>query len=165
MNRAEELANEFQHVYTEFAELASSLSPDEWQKVAANSPLFRMGVEETRSVGVVVHHVASSMPAIAETIRRLAAGEELPAMQPADIDRVNAMHAAANPAPDQPRTVALVREHGSQAAALVRSLSDEALNRSGRTVIGPCSARDYVRRVLIGHLDWHRDSLKATVQR
>ena len=86
-------------------------------------------------------------------------------MQPADIDHANAVHLAANPAPDQPRTVALVREHGSQASALVRSLSDEALARTGRTVLGPCSARDYVRRVLIGHVDWHRDSLKATVQR
>jgi len=165
MNRAEELANQFEQVYIEFAELASSLSPEEWQMVAANSPVFRMGADETRTVGVVVHHVAAAMPVIGETVRKLAAGEELTPTQPADVDRRNQIHAAANPAPDQPRTVALVREHGSQAASLVRSLTDDALARSGRTVIGPCSAEDYVRRVLIGHVDWHRDSLKATVRR
>ena len=165
MKTAEELASQFEVVYTEFAELASSLSPEEWKMVAAHSPLFRMGGEEKRTGGVVVHHVAAAMPVFAETIRKLAAGEELPPMQPSDVDRQNETHAATNRTPDQPRTVALVREQGSQAAALVRSLSDEALARTGRTVIGPCSARDYVRRGLIGHVDWHRDSLKATVQR
>ena len=165
MNTAEELASQFEQVYKEFAEFASSLSDEEWQMVAANSPLFRMGADETRPVGVVVHHVAASMHHIAETVRKLAAGEELRPTQPADIYHVNAAHLAANPAPDQPRTVALVREHGSQASALVRSLSDEALGRSGRTVLGPCSAETYVRRALIGHVDWHRDSLRATVQR
>jgi hypothetical protein len=163
MSRAEELASEFEHAYTEFADFASGLSTEEWTKVAANSPVFKMGQDERRPVGVVAHHVAVWLPRMAETIRHMAAGQPLPPMQHHEIEQSNAAHAAANPEPSQPRTVGMIRENGSRAASLLRGLDDEGLARTARSLIGPMTTEDFIKRVLIGHVYWHLGSVRATV--
>jgi hypothetical protein len=162
VNRAEELASEFEYAYTELADFASALGGDEWRRVAVNSPVFRLGQDERRTVGVVAHHVAAWFPRMAETIRLMAAGKPLPPAQHREIDETNAAHAATNPEPSQPRTVGMIRENGSLAAEVVRGLDDEALGRTARGIIGPMSTEDYIRRVLIGHVFWHLGSIRAT---
>jgi DinB superfamily len=165
MSRAEDLAAEVERTYAEFADYVESLSPEEWQAPAVNSPTIHGGPDESRTVGVVAHHVGDMLPMLAERVRRLAAEGQIPALTQADLDSINAMHAAANPTPTQAETAAMIRDNASHAATIIRELGDEALAREGATGAGRVSVERAIRRVLIGHAPWHLESIRATVGR
>jgi hypothetical protein len=162
MRRAEELAGRVERAYGAFADYLEGLRPEQWRARAVNSPEIAMGEDEDRPVGVVAHHVATAIPPIAEIVRRLAGGEELPPLTFVDVDAHNVGHAAANPDPDQAATIGLIRQAGAGAADVVRGLSDEHLEREGDTYAGRMSADRFVRRVVVGHVLWHEGSIRAT---
>ncbi len=164
MSRAEDLAAELERAYHEFADYVAGLSPEEWRATAVNSPSVATGSDERRPVGVVAHHVGDMLPILVERTRQLAAEGRVPALTPADVDGTNAMHAAANPSPAQAETVAMIRDNGSRAAALVRELGEEALEREGSTGAGPLTAERMLRMIVIGHAAWHLGSIRATVE-
>ncbi len=124
--------------------------------------MTRGGEHETRQVGVVAHHVGDWLPLMSERVRRMATGEELPPLTPADIGAINAKHAAANPRPDQAATVALIRDYGGLAAEVVAGLTDESLDRETPAGLTP---ERIVRLVIIGHVTGHEASIRATVGR
>jgi DinB family protein len=165
MSRAEDLAAEVERTYAEFADYAQGLSLEEWQAPAVNSPGIRSGPDESRTVGVVAHHVGDMLPMLAELVRRLAAEGEIATLTQADLDSINAMHAAANPSPTQAETAAMIRDNASHAATVIRELSDEALAREGATGAGRVSVERAIRRALIGHAPWHLESIRAAVGR
>lgn len=162
MSRAEELADELAAAGDAFVDAVAGLTPEEWRTAAVNHPDVRMGDEERRTVGVVAHHVGDMLPMLAEIVRRRAAGETTVPLTPADIDAINARHAAGNESPDQAETVAMIRDNTAHAAELVRGLTDEQLDRAGP---GELPAEQVVRRVMIGHFGWHEASIRATVAR
>ena len=45
----------------------------------------------------------------------------------------------------------------------MRALSDEELARTAQTFAGEMTASEAVERVMIGHVDWHEGSIKATL--
>jgi hypothetical protein len=164
MSTAEELAAELERAYQEFADYVAGLSPQAWRATAVNSPDVVRGADESRPVGVVAHHVGDTLPMVIERARQLAADGEVERLTPADIEGINAMHAAANASPAQAETVALIRDNGSRAAALLRELSDEALARQGVTGAGPTTPERMIRMIAIGHVRWHLGSIRATVE-
>jgi hypothetical protein len=165
MSKSEALAGDLESAYSEFADYAEGLSPEEWQAIAANHPEITAGEDEERSVGVVAHHLGDSLPLLVERAFMLASGEPIEAMGPGEVDAVNRRHAAANPAPDQVETLAMLRDNAQRAAALVRSLSDEQLERPGQGEMSRWTAERLIRRVVIGHVTWHEGSIKATAGR
>ncbi len=61
-------------------------------------------------------------------------------------------------------TLALLRKNAATAAGTVRGLSDEQLDRSAPVLGGPpMTAQQMVERVLIGHVQEHHGSIRATV--
>ena len=165
MTRAEGLADELERAYQEFADLVAALDERRWRATAANHPEIRRGEDERRAVGVVAHHVGDALPLLAERARRVATGEPLPPVTAADLDGINAKHAAVNPSPDQAETVAMIRDNASRAAAIVRELTDPQLERAGETGRGAQAAEAFIRRIAIGHAAWHAASIRATVGR
>jgi DinB superfamily len=161
MSRTEELAARFETACTAFADYVAGLSPEQWEAPAANHPEIRIGEDERRPVGVVAHHVGDSLPMIAEIVRRRAAGEPATPLSPEDIDAINDRHAAANEHPDQAETAAMIRDNCVLAAAVVRGLGDEDLERHGPD---EAPAVQVIERVLIGHIGWHEASIKAAVE-
>jgi hypothetical protein len=160
MSRAEQLADRFQQRCDAFAEYLATLSPEQWGAHCGNHPTIRVGDEEEgRRVGTVAHHVAVALPRQVGFLRAIISGGEIP--RPSNA--FNAEHARANPDPDRTETISLLRLNSAEAAGLVRALSDEELARTGQTFAGEVSASNAIERVLIGHVDWHEESIRATL--
>lgn len=82
-----------------------------------------------RTVGVVVHHVASVYPLEVELARQVARGERIEGVTMADVHAMNARHALeqAEAAPNV--ALALLDENSRAAAAAIRAFSDDDLDR------------------------------------
>jgi hypothetical protein len=104
------------------AALAARLTDAQWR-----SPVPKDG----RSVGVVVHHVASMYPLEIELARRLAAGQPITGVTWADVHALNARHAAEHAAVSPREAIDLLLENSAAAAAAIRALSDAELDRAG----------------------------------
>lgn len=165
MTNAEELAAEVEAAYHGFADFVEGLSPQEWRSIAGNTPGATWGEDERRPVGVVAHHVGDMLPTLVERALQLAANGVLPPMSAADITGINAKHAAANPNPNQTETVALIRDNGSRAAALLRELDDQGLAREAMTGAGPFTPERIIRRIVVGHVRQHTDGIRAAIER
>jgi hypothetical protein len=165
MSKAEDLAAELEAASHEFADYVAGLTPEEWRSIAVNTPGVTWGEDERRPVGVVAHHVGDMLPMLVERAFLLATAGSVSPMTTADVNGINAKHAAANASPDQAETVALIRDNGSRAAELLRELDDEGLEREGTTGAGPFTAERLVRRIVIGHISQHAGSIRATVAR
>lgn len=97
---------------------AMGLSDDQW----------RMRVpHDGRSVGVIVHHVASVYPVEIELAQTIAAGTPVVGLTMDDIDAMNARHADEHAAVMKDAAIELLRANSAAAAAALRALSDEAL--------------------------------------
>src|SRR6266567_2180291 len=71
-SRSAALANQFEAAQKSFIRLVESLSEEQWWFQGVNTPGIRLNDEdETRRVGVIAHHVASSQPWIMGRIRAI----------------------------------------------------------------------------------------------
>jgi hypothetical protein len=119
--RANALAERLIHGAHALAALAAGLSDAQWQ---TRIP------KDGRTIGVVVHHVASIYPLEIELAQQLAAGKPIAGVTWNDVHALNAKHAADNAAIDQRTAVDLLLTNSAAAAAAIRALSDEDLDRA-----------------------------------
>jgi hypothetical protein len=119
--RANDLADRLVKGAGALANLASVLTIDEW-----NTRIPHDG----RTVGVVVHHVASVYPIEIELAKTLAGGKPITGVTPEDIDKMNAEHAAKFNGVTKDETLDLLWRNSAAAAAAIRALSDEELDRA-----------------------------------
>jgi hypothetical protein len=101
--------------------LAVSLNESEWQARLAH---------DGRKVGVVIHHVASVYPIEIQLARTVAGGSPVTGVQPSDIDAMNAQHAIELDSVTKSTAIDLLRRNSAAAAAAIRALSDEELDRA-----------------------------------
>jgi hypothetical protein len=163
MSRAGDLAADLERAYSAFADYAEGLNAEQWRQAAVNHPQVVAGEDERRPVGVVAHHLGETLPMFVERALRVARGEQLEPMAPAEVDAANERHAAVNAAPDQRETVAMVRDNADRAAQLIGELTDEELDRPGQGPLSAWTAERMIRRVVIGHVDMHEGSIRAAV--
>jgi len=97
---------------------AISLTDAEWQ---ARIP------HDGRTVGVVVHHVASVYPLEIQLAQTVADGKPVTGVTMADVDAMNAAHAAENGAVTKAAALELLFRNATAAAAAIRALSDGQL--------------------------------------
>ena len=97
---------------------AISLTDDEWQ---ARIP------HDGRTVGVVVHHVASVYPLEIQLAQTVADGKPVSGVTMADVDAMNAAHAAEHSAVTKAGALELLFRTRTAAAAAIRELSDTQL--------------------------------------
>lgn len=165
MGRAEDLAAEVEGSYGAFADFAAELSPEEWRMRAAEQPESDADGEEGRPVAVVAHHLGEMVPMFTERALWLARGDALDPLSPEQQDAANRRHAAVNPAPDQAETLAMLRDNAERAAAQIRALSDDDLQRPGEGPMSAWTAEQLIRRVLIGHVAMHESSIREATGR
>jgi uncharacterized damage-inducible protein DinB len=103
------------------ASFASVLTEEEWQ---------RRIPRDGRTVGVVVHHVASVYPIEIQLAQTLAGGQPITGVTPDDIDAMNAAHAREHAAVTKQVALDLLRRNSAVAAAAIRALTDEDLDRA-----------------------------------
>ncbi|MCM2314949.1 MAG: hypothetical protein NDJ92_07350 [Thermoanaerobaculia bacterium] len=119
--RANDLADRLQLGARSLAELAGGLTMEQW-----NTRLPHDG----RRIGVVVHHVASVYPVEVQLAMLIAEGKPVAGVTMEGIHRMNAEHASMYDAVTKEATLELLRTNSSAAAAAIRAMSDEELDRA-----------------------------------
>jgi hypothetical protein len=119
--RADALADRLEQGANALAELAASLTDAEW-----TVRLPRDG----RTVGVVVHHVATMYPLEIELAQSVAEGKAIAGVTWDAVHEINANHARdfANTTPAE--AIALLRKNSAAAAEAIRGLGDAQLDRA-----------------------------------
>lgn len=109
-------------------------------------------------------HVGGGHSGIVEyLIKPIVAGQEIAPFDVTSFNDGNAKAAAENAAMPKDEVLALLRDHGASAAAYLRGLSDEDLDRTTMLpVFGekPVTAEHVIEMVLIGHPLDHGNSLR-----
>jgi uncharacterized damage-inducible protein DinB len=152
--RGRSLAQGFDQANSALIATVEGLSDAEWRAAT---------VGDGRSVGVVAHHVAESHRQIAGLAQAIAAGREVPPITMDMIHQGNAAHAARHANCTKAETLALLRQNGAAAAAIVRGLGDPELDRSAALAMGTMSAAQVIERILIGHVQDHHGTIRKTI--
>lgn len=117
-SRAASLAARLEQGARALAKLARSLTDSQWQtRLPADG----------RTIGVIIHHVASVYPLEIQLAQKLAAGEAITGVTMADVHAMNANHAVEFAAVTKETALELLERNSAAAAASIRALSDEAL--------------------------------------
>ena len=120
-SRSEALARRLEAGAEALAALAATMTEAEMQVRIPN---------DGRTVGVVVHHVASVYPLEVKLALQMAAGEPIAGVTWDAVHAMNAQHAADNAAVTRDAAVGLLRRRSVEAAAALRKLGDAELDRA-----------------------------------
>jgi hypothetical protein len=119
--RPQALADRLEQGARALATFASALTDAEWQTRVP---------KDGRKVGVVVHHVASVYPLEIQLAQTLAGGKPVTGVTMDVVNEMNAVHAKEHDAVTKEATLDLLRRNSTAAAAAIRALSDEELDRA-----------------------------------
>ncbi|HEX5940441.1 MAG TPA: DinB family protein [Dehalococcoidia bacterium] len=156
MSKGQEIADRFEEINKEFISVVEGLPEDRWRSKAH---------DEDRPINVIAYHVASSHSQIAGMVKTIAEGGQLPPVTWEMIDQGNAAQAEQIAGAQKVETLDLLRTGGQEAVAVLRSLSDEQLAKTGSTpAFGeqPWTAEQIAERVLLGHPQTHLASIKGS---
>jgi len=145
--RAEALATRLEQGAAGLAALAESLSDTEW----------RTKVRDGRTVGVVVHHVASVYPIEIDLARTIASGKAVAGVTWDFVADLNAKHAQEQAGIKKAEALDLLRRNSKQAADAVRAFSDEELDRAAPFSLSfdaPVTAQFVIEDHALRH-SWH----------
>jgi len=120
--RAESLADRILEGAAGLAAFAEGLSEAEWGKPVSGT--------DGRSVGVIVHHVASVYPIEIDLARTIASGKAVTDVTWAAVAEMNAKHAGDQAGVTKAAALELLRRNSRQAAAAVRAFTDDELDRA-----------------------------------
>ena len=118
-DRTTALAERLEEGARALAQFASTLTDAEW-----NRPF---GTTDKRTIGVIVHHVASIYPLEIQLAQLLAAGKPVTGVTWDVVADVNAGHAKENAGATKEAALELLARNSVQAAAAIRALSDAEL--------------------------------------
>jgi len=119
--RANALADRLEQGAQALAAFATSLTEAEWTTRVPH---------DGRTIGVTVHHVASIYPLEIELAQAIAAGNPVAGVSWDDVHALNAKHAQDNAAITKDAALDLLRANSAAAAAAIRALTDEQLERA-----------------------------------
>jgi len=146
-SRAEALAARVEKGAAEMATFAEGLSDEEW----------RTPVRDGRTVGVCVHHVASVYPIEVQLAQGIGSGNAITDVTWDVVADMNAKHAAANANVSKSDAIDLLRRNSKEAAAAVRSFTDEQLDTAAPFSLSfgaPVTAQFVLEDHAVRH-SWH----------
>src|SRR5690242_7572389 len=149
--RAESLAARVEEGADGLAAFAEGLSETEWR-----TPTSRSG-RDRRTVGVIVHHVATVYPIEIDLARTIARGTAVTGVTWEAIDEMNAKHASDQAGVTKAVAVELLRRNGRQAAAAVRAFTEDELDRAAPFSLSfgaPVTAQFVIEDHALRH-SWH----------
>ena len=148
-HRSEQLANRIEEGAAGLAAFAQELSDVEWQ--------LPVSVTDRRTLGVIVHHVASMYPIEIEVVRAIASGKAALDVTPEVVNQINAKHTAEHARPGKTETLELLRSNSRAAAEAVRALTDDELDQAtpfGLSFGAPVTAEFVIEDHPLRH-SWH----------
>jgi hypothetical protein len=117
-SRAGALADRLEQGAHALIAFAGGLTAAEWQTRVPH---------DGRTVGVIVHHVASVYPIEIQLAQTLADGTPVTGVTMDDVHAMNARHAAEHGTVTKDAAIELLRQNSAAAAAAIRALTDEQL--------------------------------------
>jgi uncharacterized damage-inducible protein DinB len=120
-HRAELLADRIEEGATTLAAFVKDLSDEQWRTVVR---------PDGRTVGVLVHHVANMYPIEIDVVRAIAQGKAVTDVTWDAVAQINAKHAHDQGAVSKREALDLLKRNSQEAAAAVRKLSDQELDRA-----------------------------------
>jgi hypothetical protein len=118
-DRATALAERLEEGARALAALAGTLTDAEWRRP--------YGTTDQRTIGVIVHHVASVYPIEIQLAQLLGAGKPIAGVTWEGIAEMNAGHAKENDRATKEAALDLLARNSADAAAAIRALSDAEL--------------------------------------
>jgi len=149
--RAESLADRIEKGAAGLAAFAEGLSEAEWR-----TPVPESG-KDGRSIGVIVHHVASVYPIEVDLARAIASGKAVTDVTWEVVAQLNAKHASEHSRVTKAATLELLRRNSLEAAAAVRGFTDEELDRAAPFSLSfgaPVTAQFVIEDHALRH-SWH----------
>ena len=119
--RSNVLAERLEQGALELEKFAQELSEAQWQT---------RGPKDARKVSVVVHHVASVYPLEIQLAQTVAAGNAVSDLTWDIIHKMNARHSSEYDDVTKAETLDLLRRNSAAAAAAIRAMNDEDLDRA-----------------------------------
>ena len=155
--RADALADRLIQGARNLATFAEDLSETEW-----NKPV----VGDGRTIGVVVHHVASVYPIEVELAQVLGQGNAITEVTKDAIDTMNAQHATDNQTADKQKTLELLKTNSENAAKAIREFKDEELDNSAPVSLyydAPLTAQFFIEDHALRHSYHHLGKIKSSL--
>ena len=120
--RAELLADRIEEGAALLADFVEGLSEAEWRTRASRT--------DSRSIGVVVHHVASAYPIEIDLARAIASGKAVTDVTPEALNEMNARHAQQQAGVTKAAALELLRRNSREAVAADARSPDDGLDRA-----------------------------------
>jgi len=147
--RAESLAAHIEEGAAGLVAFAEGLSDAEWRTPVSAT--------DQRSVGVVVHHVASMYPIEIDLARTVASGKSVSDVTWEVVAQLNAKHAQDNAQVSKSAALELLRQNSCAAAAAVRAFTDQELDNAAPFSLSfgaPVTAQFVIEDHAMRH-SWH----------
>ena len=148
-HRAESLADRIEEGAAALAAFAEGLSEEEWHAPMSSS--------DARSVGIIVHHVASVYPIEIDLARAVASGKAVTDVTWDAVAQMNAKHADDQAQITKAAALELLRQNSRDAAAAVRAFTDDELDRAAPFSLSfgaPVTAQFVIEDHALRH-SWH----------
>ena len=158
-NRSEALAVRLEAGAKALAAFAATLTEAEWQ---TRIP------KDGRKVGVVVHHVASMYPIEIQLAQLLAAGQPVTGVTWDAVAAINSDHAKESDGVTKEAALSLLASKSGAAAAAIRALSDEELDRAAPISLNsdaPLTCQFFLEDHAVRHSYHHLAGIQAALGR
>ncbi|HSR59822.1 MAG TPA: DinB family protein [Robiginitalea sp.] len=139
------------------AAFAEGLADSEWNKTVLG---------DGRTVGVVVHHVASVYPIEVELAQTIGKGNPIPGVTKEAIDQMNAKHALENNQAGKKETLDLLKTNSENAARAIREFTNEELDTAAPISLyhdAPLTAQFFIEDHALRHSFHHLGKIKASL--
>lgn len=149
--RAKALADRIEEGAAGLAAYVEGLSEAEWR-----APLSEKGTDR-RSIGVIVHHVASVYPVEIDLARAIAGGKAVTDVTWEVVAELNANHAREQSKVTKSAALELLRRNSREAAATVRTFTDSELDQAAPFSLSfgaPVTAQFVIEDHAVRH-SWH----------
>lgn len=157
--RAEALASRIEQGAAQLAAYAENVSDADWTRPIAAE-------RDGRTLGVIVHHVASVYPVEVQLAQAVGSGKNMSEVTWDVVTKMNADHATANASTSKQDAVALLRKNSSEAAAAIRQMTDEQLDTAapfGLSFDAPVTAQFVIEDHAVRHSWHHLARIKQTL--
>ena len=147
--RAESLADRIEEGAAGLATFAGGLSEAEWRT--------RVSETDHRSIGLIVHHVATVYPIEVDLARAIANGRAVTDVTWEVVAQLNANHAREHAGVTKAAAIELLRRNSHEAAAAVRRFTDDELDRAAPFSLSfgaPVTAQFVIEDHSLRH-SWH----------
>ena len=148
-HRAQLFADRIEEGAAGLAAFAEGLSEAEWRTPVSGS--------DRRTVGVIVHHVASVYPIEIDLARAIVSGKSVTDVTWEFVAALNAKHAHEHADVTKADTLELLRRNGHEAAAAVRAFTDDELDQAAPFSLSfgaPVTAQFVIEDHALRH-SWH----------